>query len=69
MIEVQVFQNDKRVSQVFDIEDPETAVFAAQTLYDDAVNAMPVQGIDRATRCVFFVGGKMVRMVEGHRPC
>jgi hypothetical protein len=66
MIEVKVYRSDRIVSQVFDIEDPETAVFAAQTLYDDALAAMG--GMSRAMRVVFAVDGAMVRMVEGRRP-
>lgn len=69
MIEVILYRSDQRVSRVFDIEDPETAVFAARTLWDDELRESgSVQGTTRSMRTVFLVDGKMCRMVEGHRP-
>jgi hypothetical protein len=68
MIAVEVYRADRLVSQVFDIEDAETAVFAAQTLWDDAVTAMDTQGATRAMRVVFSTNGVLVRMIEGRRP-
>jgi hypothetical protein len=68
MIEVKVYAGAALLSQVFDIEDPETAVFAAQTMWDDALRATCCQGYEKTMRATFAVDGALVRMIEGRRP-
>ncbi len=68
MIEVKVYAGETLLSQVFDIEDPETAVFAAQTMWDDALRAFCTQGYERTMRAAFTVNDVLVRMVTGRRP-
>lgn len=47
---------------------PEAAIFAARTLWDEAVTTKPVQGFTRACSVVFTVDDKIVRRLEGIRP-
>lgn len=69
MIDVTLYRSDTKAAQVDDIEDAETAVFVARTLWDDHIRETPgVQGRTDAMRTTFHVDGKLVRMIDGKRP-
>lgn len=68
MIEVVLHRAGRAVARVFDIEDCETALFTAQTLWDDEQRAHPTQGTGRSMHTVFIVDGAPVATVEGRRP-
>lgn len=62
MIEVRSYRSDRRVDTAY-AEDPEAAIVAARTLWDEAFTG--IQGTKR--RVDFYVNGKLIRMLE-HRP-
>ena len=67
MIEILFYRSDRLMAQA-EADDPEAALLAARTLWDDDRAAWAVQGAEKARRVVFMVDGQMVRMVEGRRP-
>lgn len=47
---------------------PENAVFAARTIWDEALDVNPTSEFRRAMMLIFAVGGRAVRCFEGTRP-
>ncbi len=49
-------------------DDPENAIFAGQTLFDEACQNSGVQGFHKALVLIFEVAGETVRVLTGVRP-
>jgi hypothetical protein len=67
MIEAVLFNtNGDVISRPEPVDTAELAVFAGQTIYDDAIEATSGRG--SRFRVGFFIDGKLLRLVDG-RPC
>lgn len=64
MIEVIVFDRSDRVATA-EATTPEDALYAGRTIYDEHVAHAGWFAEARRLEVEFFVGGKLVRMVEG----
>ncbi len=67
MIEV-TLTHPSGLRDVAEADDPESALFAARTLFDEAREANPYQGFQRGLTVAFLVDGKAVRSYTGARP-
>jgi hypothetical protein len=69
MIEVTLYRSGKVVAAAEEPgDDPEVALFAARTLWDEDCDFWPVLGADKVRRIVFSVNEEPVISWEGRRP-
>lgn len=67
MYEVTTYRSGEVVARA-EADTPEDAMFAGQTLFDEAWQLCPVQGASRAISTSFYKDGQLVATVEGRRP-
>jgi len=65
--EITTYRSGEVVARA-EAETPEDALFAGQTLFDEARDLCDVQGVTRAVTTMFYKDGKLVATVEGRRP-